>query len=766
MSDTYGLTCHDHGITGYGDPSHGVMFVGIHPGPVEMSSRKPDQGQAGLLMAECVRSGGWDPEHTYHTNLLCYDPHDIPPSPTTLTTCKNRLQDEIELYKPRLVVFFGKEPAAEFGIKKRGYINPVTYPHPHWRMYTYHPASVLHGGNEYIYDIMRDLAKIPRIMNELPPPPIQRPPFIVVSDVEEAHAALDHLSNGLILSLDIETRLHDPNSDDLDVYSNDMRCFSICDGINIYVFPRFVIDQIPSTTWQRYSDLHEWLLHNGTYDKAGLRRNGVIPNLHIAWDTCLQSYAGDEVNKLTPTFNRLGQNKLETLVGEYFGDTEYKEETKKSWRKHVEPDDQALFQRNAYDAWYTWHLKPTLDKIRPPFPAYESLLIPATNMFSEVVERGIHVDQQVIRDLRAEWGPAWLDLKLDIQEHVKNPRSWQQLSKYLYGTMEEGGLELEGGPSTAQAILKEINHPFAHSIVEFRDLSYRMEHWLLGIKKHIKYDQRLHPDVILFGPETGRRAYHNPALQTMSKHNEQQARMRALIAATNEDYVILSADYSQIEVWVGAYESEDDNLLADLNSGDVHAGTATRLGLNPIIDNDRQVGKTTNFLMQFGGGGFKLQYTLSLRGIEKSLAECNAIVDTWRNAYPKYWAWAEKNWKQIQEQGYLTTPFGRMRRCPLVTDPSWRASFINWPVQSTAGDYILTSFLELHTSLRRLDSYILFDVHDDGVYEINRKHLPEAAHLIKEVMEAPKQTPTKLMPSVKVKMTVGSNLYDQKEYKP
>lgn len=750
----HGIKCCPLGIRGYGDPTSGLMFVGIHPGPEEMKSGRPDTGQAGQLMDQCVLSGGWEPTNTYHTNLICHNAAVI--DKATIAACKPRLLAEIEVYRPHLIVFFGAIPAGEFGIKKRGYMNLKTYPYPHWELYTYHPAAVLHGQNGFVYDIMRDLAKIPRIMSM--PPALTRPEYSVVTDPTIAQYVMDtvykpSVEQGHLLAMDIETRLHNPNEDEVEAFDDIMRCMSVYDGVSLTVFTK---PSLQGVTWPTSPRI---IYHNGQFDTIGLRQYADL-DLPITHDTCLGSYAGDEYSG---TFEapRKGQNKLETLVGEYFGDTEYKEETKKSWRKHIEPPDQALWQRNAYDSYYTWHLHPVLQQLRPPFPAYEQLLIPAANMFSEIVERGAYVSQPAMSALIREWGPQYAELILQVKDHVNNPRSWQQLSKYLYGPIEDGGLALSGGPSTAAKVLRDIDHPFAKNVVQLRELSYRMQHWIVGLKQHIKHDGRLHPNVLLHGPETGRRAYHKPPLQTIPKHGEQLSRIRTLFAATTDDYVIMEADYSQIEVWVGAYLSGDTALLADLQSGDVHSATAVRLGLDPSDDLMRQVGKTTNFLMQYGGGGGKLQQTLAAKNIHVSLAFCNNVVSTWRKAYPRYAQWTEEIWQQIQNEGLITTPFGRVRRCPLVTDPSWRATFINWPVQSTAGDYTLTSMLSLHKQLAPYDSYILFDVHDSIVMEVNKAHLPDVVSLVRHVMQAPRVG----LPGVKVEISIGPDMYDTHKLK-
>lgn len=764
----HGPICHTHGIRGFGDPSWGVMSVGISPRADEIKSGRPDTGRAGQLMDAIFESVQWPSTQVYHTNSICYECPE--PSPEQLAACLPRLSEEILLYRPKLIICFGAVPAEQLiPVKKpkRGYLYHSELPYPHYKMYVYHPASVFND-NAFVYDISRDLSKINYIL-ETDPAAAPKPEVYIVQSHEEAQYILSNLSGSC--ALDIETKMRDPNDDTGDIHSDDLLCLAISTSrLNdpVYVFPRECLDNL---VWPATHQV-KWIFQNGPFDTSGLRKYLGV-HLIISEDTMYMSYAGDEYSG---TFNlpRKGQNKLETLTAEYFGDVNYKEATKRAWSKHIQPPAHDLYTRNALDAHYTRLLVPVLRELRPPCPAYESLLLPAAMVFSEITERGAYIDSTASNKLLEDWLPIYLRLWMSIKEHVTNPKSRLQLQKYLFGTTEDGALGLTptvftptGAPKTSKDVLRAILEtaefpiPFVSDLLDLNQYTYLLQNWVVGIKKHVKIDGRIHPNVLLHGPETGRRAYHDPAVQTIPKHGQNLQRIRSLFAATTDDYVIIEADYTQIEVWVGAYMANDPNLLHDLQSGDVHAATAKRLGLDPTNKEHRQAGKTINFLVQYGGGAGKAQSTLLSRGIEYSYAECALLIDKWRLAYPRYWAWTEEIWHQIQTEGVLTSPFGRMRRCPLVTDPSWRSQFINWPVQSTAGDYVLSSIIELHPLLKPLDSYVLFDVHDSLVAEVSKKHLQEAIHLIKSIMEAPKAG----MPGVKVEVTVGPNLLDQKPWR-
>lgn len=734
----HGPTCHLDGIRGYGDPSFKLMRIGIAPGEDEVAKGRPFTGPTGQLLNSITSAVGYDPTHTYDTNAICTWHNE--PTIDQLEACKERLLDEIEVYQPKLIVFLGADVPGRYYLgkqAKRGWVYDF-----HARsfttkaLYTYHPSAVLRGSNHLIYDIVRDLQKIPLWLDSNWPPTFNG--YTLIDNPKDAQDALDSFVAGSEVALDIETRLHDPNVDELDIYTDNLICLSVSDGKSTFVFTRTACGDIEHPLHWPTNVL--WGYHNSPFDRAGLLKYLGI-DLPVSWDTMYESSGRDEYTGTTK-FKRAGQNKLETLTAEYFGDITYKDATKKSWRKHIEPEPHELHLRNAKDAFYTQQLHPILMGFEP-HDAYRSLVLPASDVYSRVMAYGAHIDKRAMGALASEWAPIYNRIYMSlVKVGVLNPNSTKQLSTYLYDE-----LGLYGGPSTAKDVLREIDHPVAASILEMRNLWYLMTHWIFSLQDFIKPDGRVHPNIILHGPETGRRAAHDPPIQTIPKHGERLSKIRTLFAASSPQYVIAEADYSQAEMWYAAYISQDDAMLRDLSTTpegwskpDVHLATAHRTGIVELLPYDlaRQAGKTLNFLMLYGGAAQKFQQTLAFRGINLPFDTCSQIVNEYRQAYHKFNEWAERTWRLALDQGYIESPWGRKRRFPLILDPSWRSQVINWPIQSGAGDYTLDSVIKLYPRLLPLDCHILFDIHDSICFELNRANLEEATSIIHKVMQEDK----------------------------
>jgi uracil-DNA glycosylase family 4 len=741
-----GLVCHQHGITGYGNPDEGVMLVGISPGREDVVQGKPFVGQSGRLLQAILEAVGWPRENVYCTNLVCY-PCDSPTA-AEISMCLPRLLAEINQFKPKLIILFGHIVSAALTGSDRLNRGAVRW-HPEFNAYvmtTFHPASLLRGDSKLFNDVVRDLAKIPIVVKWPQDDTYNKVEYTVVDTVDEAQALLNSFS-GQLISLDVET--DSAEEDKLDVFRDGIVCLAVSNGKHSWVFPNSVAQGL---VWP--TDIN-WLFHNGLFDSQSVRQNYGV-QLKITEDTMLMSYSLDE---------RAGYHGLKSLSQEYCAAEAYAVDMKRYRKAHVSPPLEELYEYNAKDAAYTHrlfyilYLLQKLDNVRG---FYEKLLVPAANTFSVVQRRGVFIDQAKLRELALDWLPKHLAMEDTLVQAAQsygfqgeiNLNSPKQLSHLLYDI-----LRLPGGPSTAKDILETLDHPFVRQLQEFRHLDHMVGTYVLGIKDDIKRDGRVHADVLLHGTVTGRLTYHDPPLQIIPKVytlGDDYGRLRSIFSASDDEHLILEVDYGRVEIWCAYFESGDQQLYNDLTSGDYHATSASNILKKPLAEvtkKDRFTSKFVTFGIMYGRGAV----SLANGELQCSVQEAERYLANWLERYPVYAAWREARRKEAINSGELVSKTGRKRRFGMIRGSDAHRALnqaLNFPLQSLGSDITLSSIIELHPLLEALDSHICFSVHDSILIEVSKKHQKEVIETVKEIMTKPR-FPGLL--GVDIDLAIGSN---------
>ena len=794
----HGPMCHEFGIRGYGDPSHGVLIVGIAPGRDEAQhTKQPFTGPSGRLLDALLSKVGWPRERVYTTNALCW--WNNTPSPSDLAECSSRLHRELEWDKPKLIITAGAvaNEAVMQTPRHKGSRGSVTWT-PRWDAYvldTHHPSFALQAKSmDAVQDILRDLVRIPDIVGWPPNAALARIDYRVVSSVQQAQQELLALpTDGSLVTLDIETSSTDP--DVMDAFMDRLLCFAISyetQGIEQTVvfpgtlFPPCILDGSHVASWRKTStclkcslttisplvfpnDVH-WGFHAGAGDTLGIYVY-FGQRLVIHEDTLLLSYCTDE---------RPGYHKLKTLARENLAAGFYEEPVKPYYKgkMHLLPPD-AVYEYNAKDSAYTRRNYPILlrrvvadqtDKL------YRDLLLPATRVFSEAQARGVNVDQEKLHELAyKEWFPQYLTMDAEMKQAAQqygwptddiNINSPQQLSKLFFRII---GLDVQkwtpnGNPSVDKEVLDALDHPFAARIRAWRALDGILD-YVFAVTNNLKYDGLLHPSAFVDTTRTGRTSYRDPAMQTIPKPytvGTDYARLREIIIphdpATHE---IIEADYNQIEVWLAWAESRDPVLLEHLQSGDVHSYTAelafhTKHDLHTKQEWDilRQNAKKIRFGIQYGEGPEKLASPPPI-GIGGTARNAAIFIASYKAGYPVYTQWMRDIQALALKQGFLRSPSGRLMRFPLVLDHKGLRQALNFPIQSTASDYNLMSMIKLAPLLRQYNSWILLNIHDALMIESDRRYRPQVMTLTRQVMEEEKFPG---YPSIRVDIKVGDNL--------
>jgi len=746
----HGIACHPFGITGYGDASKGVMFIGIAPGSEEMRLGQPFVGPSGRLLNAILDAVEWPRTDVFCTNLICW--RNDSPSADEIRKCLPRLMQEIELYKPKLIVLFGNiVNAAITGRDKlsRGAVHWA----PEYNAYvmsTFHPAAALRESSLF-NDIVRDLAKIPLIMQWPQDDSFNKVTYEVITSKEQAQQVFDSLA-GKEVSLDVET--DSAKEEKLDVFADRIVCFAVCDGQNTWVFPDEFVANL------RWPDA-KWIFHNGIFDTQSIRQNYGI-QLKIHEDTMFMSYSLDE---------RGGYHGLKSLSMEYCAAEAYAEDVRAYHKSRQAPPAAMMYEYNAKDTAYTYRLAQLLRPMQYKEEVrgfYENLILPAANAFSEIQRRGVFIDQRKLRELALEWLPRRLEMEDELVDLAQqygfvgqiNLNSPKQLSKLLYDI-----LRLPGGPSTAAKILEELDHPFVTRLLEFRRLDHMVGTYILGIKDDIKRDGRVHADVMLHATVTGRLAYHEPPLQTIPKPytmGDDYGRLRSIFAASDDEHVIIEADYGRAEIWCAYFESGDQQLLEDLQSSDYHARSASVIlnkPLSEITKADRFTSKFVTFGIMYGRGAA----SLAEGELQCSLREAETYLANWLKRYPVYAKWREETRKTAIRTGELVSKTGRRRRFGMISGSDAHKALnqaLNFPLQSLASDITLSALTELHTVLKPYDTYVCFTVHDSIIFEASKKHLDTVLKIIRDTMTRPRFPG---ITGIDIDVAVGPNWGEVKE---
>lgn len=279
--------------------------------------------------------------------------------------------------------------------------------------------------------------------------------------------------------------------------------------------------------------------------------------------------------------------------------------------------------------------------------------------------------------------------------------------------------------------------------------------YLDGYLRHInEATGRIHPDLLPLGTETGRFASRNPNLQNMPRKGNDPVGIRSMLVAP-EGCVLLSLDFSQIELRVGAFYCRDEKMLQTYrDGGDIHAQTTSVIYHIPVeqaADKDnpdykerRTIAKNCNFGVFFGLFPKGLQRTLKFKaGLDTPLGECEKIISNLKAGYPQLTVWQDVVKRQAAVRRYSETWLGRRRYLPGMASEDWgKRSFaercaMNTPIQGTAADILKLALARLVVKLPEAPWLRpLLQIHDELVFELPADKVEEAAALIRDCMEA------------------------------
>ncbi|MGQ9628653.1 MAG: DNA polymerase I, partial [Anaerolineae bacterium] len=515
--------------------------------------------------------------------------------------------------------------------------------------------------------------------------------------------------------------------------------------------------------------------HNGKYDLTVLARCGVrVQNL--TFDTMIAEWL------INPESRNLGLKNLAftrlnvemTPIAALIGTG------KKQISMAEVPVEKAAPYAGA-DADMAYCLVGNLEaelKEKALWPLFTEVEMPLVPILVDMEMAGVLLDRKVLDEMATELGRRLAELEERIYKEVGIPfniNSTQQLSDALFvhlGLPARGLKKTKSGHySTDATILEKLRgeHPVIEIILEHRRLSKLKSTYVDALPKLINpHTGRLHTSYNQTGTVTGRLSSSEPNLQNIPIRTEEGRQVRRAFAA-GEGCLLLSADYSQVELRILAHISQDPAMLEAFGRGeDIHASTASAIynvPLDAVTPEMRRIAKTTNFAISYGVTGFGLSQQTDL-----TPEEGEAFIKAYFARYPKVKEYIERTKSQAAKQGYVETLLKRRRYFPRLASsekvhPTVRQAderaAINFPIQGTAADIIKIAMIRLYRKLkeRALKTCMILQVHDELVLEAPEEEVEEVAPLVKEIMEGA----FKLDAPLKVDLKVGKNWLEMEE---
>jgi DNA polymerase I len=392
------------------------------------------------------------------------------------------------------------------------------------------------------------------------------------------------------------------------------------------------------------------------------------------------------------------------------------------------------------------HLEPLLEK-NGAAGLFENLEMPLLPVLAEMEGVGIMIEPEVLTGFGKELEVELENLQRDVWKmagHEFNLSSTRQLQDVLFNERKlKPGKKLKTGYSTDAATLEELarEDPLPALILRHRTLAKLKTTYVDTLAGMADSERRLHTNFDQCGTATGRLSSREPNLQNIPIRAEEGRRIREAFIA-GPGCLLLSADYSQIELVVLAHLSQDENLLAAFRDGtDVHARTAALIfgvGENEVKPEQRRMAKTINFGVMYGMSAFRLSNELGI-----SRTDAANFITAYFNTYSGVRRFIEELIKKTEGCGYVSTILGRRRYIPTInsrnkTEKSAAERIaVNTPIQGSAADIVKTAMLNLDKRLaaEKSTARILLQVHDELILECPKDTAAKTAELVKTEME-------------------------------
>ncbi|WP_340065049.1 DNA polymerase I [Ascidiimonas aurantiaca] len=407
------------------------------------------------------------------------------------------------------------------------------------------------------------------------------------------------------------------------------------------------------------------------------------------------------------------------------------------------------------DTDITLQLKLLFEKELPQRNAgtlFEEIEAPLVKVLAAMEIEGINIDEAFLKELSLELTKDIKKLETTIYDQageVFNLASPKQLGPILFDKLKlvnKPKKTKTGQYSTAEDVLSYLakDHQIVADILQWRQLQKLQNTYVDALPNEINPKTgRVHTVYSQAVAATGRLSSNNPNLQNIPIRTERGQQIRKAFIPRSEEFILMAADYSQIELRIIAALSEEENMIHAFKNGeDIHASTAARVfnvPLNEVTREQRSNAKTVNFGIIYGVSAFGLSNQTTL-----SRSEAKELIDTYYKTYPKLRAYINNQIHFAQENGYVETILGRRRYLPDINSRNQvvrggaERNAVNAPIQGSAADIIKIAMINIHKKLREgnYQTKMLLQVHDELVFDAYREELTTVTPMIQQEMES------------------------------
>ena len=376
---------------------------------------------------------------------------------------------------------------------------------------------------------------------------------------------------------------------------------------------------------------------------------------------------------------------------------------------------------------------------------------PLVKVLAQMEYEGIRLDTHFLGELSKEINTDLIALQTTIFDQAGesfNLSSPKQLGDILFEKLKllsKPKKTKTGQYATSEEVLSQLasEHPIVANVLEFRALQKLQSTYIEALPREVNpRTGRVHTTFMQAVTATGRLSSNQPNLQNIPIRTPRGSQIRKAFVPRNEDYTLLSADYSQIELRIIAALSEEDHMIeAFLQGQDIHRSTAAKVFAVPIEEvtkEQRSHAKTVNFGIIYGVSAIGLSQQTSL-----TRSQSKELIDTYYQTYPKLKGYIEKQIAFAREHGYVETILGRRRYLPdvysrnQVVRGAAERNAVNAPIQGSAADIIKIAMVRIAQRLERehLSTRMLLQVHDELLFDVPKAELEVVTPLIREEMQ-------------------------------